>query len=98
MTSILNPHRPEEANGRYKYTLSIEQPKEGYVTYFIDGEVANGRDTIYMTTQANIAPDNYQYPDCEGEQCLGCLIWFCFPFDKRFKHIAQLLGEMNKTL
>jgi len=58
----------------YIYNLTLDQPKSGYITYFIAGEVDSDKGTIYFTTQANIAPNRYDYEDCSGDDCLGCLI------------------------
>ena len=36
----------------YIYNLTLDQPKSGYITYFIAGEVDSDKGTIYFTTQA----------------------------------------------
>lgn len=35
----------------YTYNLTMDQPKTGYITYFIAGEVDSDKGRIYFTTQ-----------------------------------------------
>lgn len=39
----------------YIYNLALDQPKTGYITYFIAGEVDSDKGTIYFTTQARFS-------------------------------------------
>ena len=57
------------------YELTLTQPTEGYITFYISGEIETEAGNIFMTTQANIAPNSYHYDRCSGPaECLGCLI------------------------
>ena len=53
----------------------MPNPDVGYVSYFLDLTFSNGDNgDIYVTTQANIAPNTYSHEDCSGKDCLGCFI------------------------
>jgi len=58
----------------HTYKLTLPHPAEGYITYFLDIILEDGENTIYVTTQSQIAPNTYSYDDCEGIECLGCFI------------------------
>ena len=59
----------------YNYNISLPNPSDGYITYFLDFTFASGSNgDIYVTTQANIAPNAYSHEDCSGIECLGCFI------------------------
>lgn len=46
---LLDSNDPED--DLYTYNLTMDQPKTGYITYFIAGEVDSDKGRIYFTTQ-----------------------------------------------
>jgi PhoPQ-activated pathogenicity-related protein len=63
-----------QANGTYVASMTI--PSEGgWSGFFIQMMFAGPRDTVFeFTTQVNIIPDTFYYPDCHGAECEGHLL------------------------
>jgi PhoPQ-activated pathogenicity-related protein len=63
-----------EANGTYVARMSV--PEEGgWRAFLIQATFAGPKDTVFeFTTQVNIIPNTFFYPDCHGAGCKGHLL------------------------
>ncbi|XP_059147478.1 autocrine proliferation repressor protein A-like [Physella acuta] len=58
-----------------QYQATVERPSYGWAAFFIqlkfDGLKGS---TLEFTTEANIVPDEFPFPDCSGQSCRGTLV------------------------
>uniref|UniRef100_A0A2C9K2U5 Uncharacterized protein n=1 Tax=Biomphalaria glabrata TaxID=6526 RepID=A0A2C9K2U5_BIOGL len=58
-----------------KYEAIIEIPKVGWAAFFIELKFPGQKgSTMDFTTEVNIVPDIFPFPDCSGETCRGTLV------------------------
>lgn len=66
------PVSPEPSG---QYVAKVDNPIEGWRAFFLQMTFPGPLDSIYeFTTQVNIIPATFPYPDCTGSDCLGTLV------------------------
>ncbi|XP_070580928.1 autocrine proliferation repressor protein A-like [Ptychodera flava] len=59
----------------YEFRVEISKPDVGWSAVFIQAAFPGPRDTLYeFTSEVNIVPDTFPYPDCHGDECQGTLV------------------------
>lgn len=57
------------------YRAVFPLPISGWLAYFIEFNFATIENTeIVVTTEANVIPETYPFPDCTSESCYGTLV------------------------
>ena len=57
------------------YLASKSIPEIGWTAFFIQATFAGPRATVFeVTTQVNIVPNTFPFPDCHGSGCRGTLV------------------------
>ncbi|KAI8796905.1 autocrine proliferation repressor protein A [Biomphalaria glabrata] len=57
------------------YEAEIMRPLKGWTAFFIQLEFDGpSGSTLQVTTEVNIVPDIFPYPDCTGQTCYGTLV------------------------
>jgi PhoPQ-activated pathogenicity-related protein len=57
------------------YTVDYENPATGYLAFFIKVNLPGPEGRVYhLTSEANIIPATYPFPDCSGSGCYGTLV------------------------
>ncbi|KAJ8032858.1 Autocrine proliferation repressor protein A [Holothuria leucospilota] len=57
------------------YVAELLKPVLGWTCFFIVAEYPGPRGTtVAFTTEANIVPDKFPFPQCRGEECTGSLV------------------------
>ncbi|KAK3579247.1 hypothetical protein CHS0354_033324 [Potamilus streckersoni] len=81
-----NPRKPQihpviwltrdvTALGNGTFQVEFENPKEGWLAFFIQVAFPGLMDSVLeFTTQAMIIPNTFPFEDCHGEKCLGELV------------------------
>ncbi|XP_077979615.1 autocrine proliferation repressor protein A-like [Glandiceps talaboti] len=58
-----------------EFYVEIPKPEVGWSAVFIQVSFPGPRDSMYeFTTEVNIVPDTFPYPECQGEACQGTLV------------------------
>ncbi|XP_059147484.1 autocrine proliferation repressor protein A-like [Physella acuta] len=58
-----------------QYQASIDKPLFGWAGFFIQVQFAGVKgSTLEFTTEVNIVPDTFPFPDCSGASCYGTLV------------------------
>ncbi|CAF1377561.1 unnamed protein product [Adineta steineri] len=64
-----------ETNTTIVYSLTIENPNDGWEGFFIQVNFPGPNGTVLeLTTETQIIPDSYPTNDCHDEQCAGSLV------------------------
>jgi hypothetical protein len=64
-----------ETDEQIKYDAVFERGDFGYMGFFIDFVFdALDNTTLVITTETNIIPEYFPFPDCTLEACFGTLI------------------------
>lgn len=71
-TSISSKH---ESPGNYQYIASMNNPDIGWRAFLIQASFKGPRDSVFQwSTQVNIIPNTFPFPECHGEGCRGVLV------------------------
>ncbi|XP_070580927.1 autocrine proliferation repressor protein A-like [Ptychodera flava] len=58
-----------------EYKCEFPKPKTGWIAFFIQASFRGPADTtLEITTEVNIVPDVFPFPECHGEGCYGTLV------------------------
>ncbi|KAH9499584.1 hypothetical protein Btru_074198 [Bulinus truncatus] len=58
-----------------QYVAVLEKPAMGWAAFFIELKFPGQKgSTMDFTTEVNIVPDTFPFPDCSGTSCLGTLV------------------------
>ncbi|KAL5496935.1 hypothetical protein EMCRGX_G013313 [Ephydatia muelleri] len=58
-----------------QYVAKVDNPLKGWRAFFLQATFPGPQDSVYeFTTQVNIIPNTFPYPDCSGRSCLGKLL------------------------
>ncbi|XP_071108310.1 autocrine proliferation repressor protein A-like [Haliotis cracherodii] len=61
--------------GNNTYVAEFENPDEGWRAFFIQLTFRGVKDSVLeFTTESQIIPDVFPFPDCSGESCTGTLV------------------------
>jgi hypothetical protein len=64
-----------ETNEQITYEIAFKNPPSGWLGFFIEFYFAGLEDSVLQaTTETNIIPDTYPFPDCRGQGCYGTLL------------------------
>ncbi|KAI6646252.1 hypothetical protein LOD99_9336 [Oopsacas minuta] len=67
-----------QGNNSYTYMGEINQPTVGWSGCFIEAsyglQIKERIDLFQVTSQVNIVPDKFPFPDCSGQGCKGKLV------------------------
>ncbi|XP_025076722.1 autocrine proliferation repressor protein A-like [Pomacea canaliculata] len=68
-------YTPVKALGNNTYLAEFDNPEEGWLAFFIQMTFKGVADAVLeFTTEAQIIPDTFPFPDCVGPTCLGTLV------------------------
>ncbi|XP_077979950.1 autocrine proliferation repressor protein A-like [Glandiceps talaboti] len=58
-----------------EYNCAFQKPSSGWIAFFIEATYSGPKGTrLEITTEVNIVPDVFPFPDCHGEGCYGTLV------------------------
>ncbi|KAH9499585.1 hypothetical protein Btru_074202 [Bulinus truncatus] len=58
-----------------QYVAAVDRPMTGWTGFFIQTHFQGPRgSTLEFTTEVNIVPDTFPFPDCSGTACVGSLV------------------------
>ncbi|XP_041364664.1 autocrine proliferation repressor protein A-like [Gigantopelta aegis] len=68
-------HREVQPLGNNSYTVEFETPDIGWLAFFIEVSYVGVDDSVLVfTTENQIIPDTFPFPDCHGDECRGTLV------------------------
>lgn len=62
--------------GNKQYQIQFDNPEVGWLAFFIQMTFRGVDDgsVLEITTESNIIPDTFPFPDCHGDSCRGTLV------------------------
>ncbi|CAL1541762.1 unnamed protein product [Lymnaea stagnalis] len=67
--------QPAQSINATQYVAQIDRPLMGWAAFFIQVQFPGLRDsTLEFTTEVNIVPDTFPFPDCSESSCYGNLV------------------------
>lgn len=61
--------------GNFEYKVTYSAPEQGWIGFFITVEMEGPKPgvTFEFSSEANVVPDNFYFPRCSGQGCLGTI-------------------------
>jgi hypothetical protein len=67
--------KTSESSHQITYEATFPLPRFGYFGYFIQFTFDGPFNTVnIITTETNVIPETFPFPDCSGESCYGKLV------------------------
>ena len=67
--------KTEQTKATIIYTVEFQKPLSGWYGFFIQITFPGLEDSVLeISTEVNVIPETFPYPDCYREQCYGNLV------------------------